>query len=108
LDISEMARSIFGLIGKFDDVIFWYVHFCFGRIGNFYVVNRCVDIPLFLPDPKNFDQQTLLIDSSSFTWNAIHATNALVGTFGETDEMLAIQLDIAENQCCTSLSDRVG
>jgi hypothetical protein len=40
--------SIFGHIGKFDDVIFRYVHF---RIGNFYVINRCSDIPYILPAP---------------------------------------------------------
>ena len=38
LDISEvpfLARSIFGHIGNFDDVIFRNVHFRIGRIGNF-------------------------------------------------------------------------
>ncbi len=33
---------------------------------------------------------------------------ARVWTYGETHEMLATKLDIADNQCCTSLSGRVG
>jgi hypothetical protein len=30
------------------------------------------------------------------------------GTFEETDEKLAIELDMADYQYCTSLSDKVG
>jgi hypothetical protein len=47
--MANHYSSIFGHVGnfeKFDDVIFRYVHF---RIGNFYAVNRCSDIPLLLP-----------------------------------------------------------
>ncbi len=53
------------------------------------------------------DKISLCIKWLHFIHNLI-AMLTWVGTFGETDEMLAIELDIVENQYCTLLSDRVG
>jgi hypothetical protein len=42
---------------------------CPDRIGNFYVVNRCTDIPLFLPDPKKIQPHVSLKNMSSLKNN---------------------------------------